>query len=280
MPPCTWIDRSQAATAASAQCAFAAAAATGARGVVLRDAPRGEEGERAAELELDEASSRAGARPPGRCRSACRTARARSRSRPRARAPAPRHRTPRARARPASARAGAAAARSSRGAGPAAPPVTTPSGRVSSFVSRISRSAPSSSQIESPPTNAIRVGRVEIGDERPGRERPARLAARDLRLQVGRERRQDDGHRRPVRRVRERATDLLEEDASSRNPSPAPPSASDTETPVQPSSASSCHDGCGFAARNARAWSRSSSCSGVREKSISATSGGRARARR
>ena len=34
--------------------------------------------------------------------------------------------------------------------------------------------------------------------------------------------------------------------ASSRKPSPAPPSASATETPVQPSSASSCQDGSGF----------------------------------
>ena len=52
IPPCTWIDRSHAATAASAQSDFAAAAAIGAARVVLGDAPGGEERERAAELEL------------------------------------------------------------------------------------------------------------------------------------------------------------------------------------------------------------------------------------
>ena len=56
--------------------------------------------------------------------------------------------------------------------------------------------------------------------------------------------------------------------ASSRKPSPAPPFSSATETPVQPSSASSCQDGSGLAARKLAACARSSSCSGVNAKSI------------
>ncbi len=55
-------------------------------------------------------------------------------------------------------------------------------------------------------------GGVEVGDERAARERPARLAAGHLGLQVARERGQHDGDRRPERRVRQGAPHLLEQD--------------------------------------------------------------------
>ena len=52
MPPCTWIERSHAVTAASVANAFAAAAASGARSSLLGDAPRGPVDERARELDV------------------------------------------------------------------------------------------------------------------------------------------------------------------------------------------------------------------------------------
>ncbi len=55
------------------------------------------------------------------------------------------------------------------------------------------------------------VGGVEIGDERPERERPARLAGGDLRLQLGREGGEDDADRREVRPLVQRAAELLEQ---------------------------------------------------------------------
>ena len=55
--------------------------------------------------------------------------------------------------------------------------------------------------------------------------------------------------------------------ASSRKASPAPPCSSATAAPVQPSSARSAQVGSAFVSRNPRACARSSSCSGVNERS-------------
>ena len=55
------------------------------------------------------------------------------------------------------------------------------------------------------------LGRVEIRDERPERERPARLARRDRSAVLGRERRKRHPDRREVRAAVERASELLEE---------------------------------------------------------------------
>ena len=55
------------------------------------------------------------------------------------------------------------------------------------------------------------LGGVEVGDERAERERPARLARRDCRSLLRRERGQRQPDRREVRTAVERAAELLEE---------------------------------------------------------------------
>ncbi len=61
------------------------------------------------------------------------------------------------------------------------------------------------------PGDGDAVRGVEIGDERPDRERPARRAGRDLGSQVGRQRGQGERDRREVRPVVQRASELLEQ---------------------------------------------------------------------
>ena len=191
------------------------------------------------------ASSPADARPPGRCRSACRTGAAPSHGRRRARAPARRRRRPRGTAPSASGSGAGAGARSSRAAGPPRRPR-----RPRAAASRRSCSAPPARLRRAPRSSLRRRTRPALrcrGRRRAARgERPARLASRDLGLQVGRQ--------APAAR-RRRSTSTAHASVHARAPRTGPPPrgsrarrprvSSATETPVQPSSASSCQDGSG-----------------------------------
>ena len=122
---------------------------------------------------------------------------------------------------------------------------------------------------------------VEVGDERAGRERPARLSLGDLGLEVRRQGREHHGHGRPVRRVRERPPHLLEQDRLLEE-AEAGAAVLLGDRDAGPAELGELLPGrLRDSRRGTRApASRSSSCSGVNAKSISATSAGRARARR
>ena len=107
------------------------------------------------------------------------------------------------------------------------------------------------------------VGRgVEVGDERAERERPARLARGDRCLVVAGEARQQARRSTRAARGGARVPPPRGAPPPRGTPSPAPPCSSETETPVQPSSASCAQVGSGVASRNERAWPRSSSWTG------------------
>ena len=121
----------------------------------------------------------------------------------------------------------------------------------------------------SPPTIATRSARSRSGTSGPKESvqlaSPAATSARRSPGSAGK--RQCDGGE--VRAAVERAPELLEEhgllDEGEARARRLPRR---SRRPVQPSSASSFHDGSGFAARKALACSRSASCSGVNVKSI------------
>ena len=248
---------------------------TGACGSSVGDAPGRPERERARELELGVRVGERVGHEPGRRRSASRTARASPRTRSRARAPvAPTpHGLDRERGAGARVDLGRTVESASRRPGRRRARRRAGGSRPSSSARIALRALELVDPVAADDRDA--VGGVEVGDERPEGERPARLARGDLGPQVVRERGQREGDGREERAVVERAPELLEEDGLLDEVEPAPPSSSGIETPVQPSSASCAQVGSGVAARNSRACSRSASCSGVKVKSISGSDFGR-----
>ena len=211
MPPCAWIARSHARDGGVRRLGLRRGRRDRRLGLVVGDAPGRPPRERAGELELGVASSRAGAttawyepiRRPNCSRSATYATPSSS-----ARAPTPTASS----ARIASERVrsdGQDVRRAERAAGLAA------GDDAERPASRRSSRAPLARRRRAPrrcrrPTTATCVGGVEVGDERAESERPARVARGDRRLVVGGQERHER-RRRPERRVEKRPAGLLVE---------------------------------------------------------------------
>ena len=268
MPPCAWIARSQASTAASAAGAFAGGGRNR-RPLAGRRHTTAPTTRASARARAPRASSRADARRPGSVpigRPNCSRSATYSTASSSARAPTPT-------ASSARSRASAAELRQHVGRAELAPGLAArDDAERAGLVARVEQLALAAVELEDPVAadDGDARRRVEVRDERSERERPARLACGDARLLLARAGTggattvEKNGACRSARPASSCST------ACSRKPSPAPPCSSGTETPVQPSSASCAQVGSGVASRNARACARSSSCSGVKEGSSSA----------